>query len=223
MNASQHQSSTHQQSGFTLTELMITIAIGAILAAVAIPNFSGYVGNSRIVAQTNEIIGTVNRARSEAMKRNELVIVCPSKVDRTDPEKSTCRLGDAGEYNLGWLTYVNERIDPEAFALPEPDNYEDGKDHLELLAVQFGEDAGKLTMKGSKYGLNYFGFAPDGSLRSFNSDGSSVPVNDLIGDAVNIAVCDERGEDFGRLIQILHTGRTRIRRPEDGVVTCTPE
>ena len=67
-----------QQSGFTLYELMIVLAIGSIILVVAVPSFSGVMDNQRMTAATNEMVMTLNLAKSEAIKRVAYVSVCKS-------------------------------------------------------------------------------------------------------------------------------------------------
>lgn len=64
--------------GFTLIELMVTLAVLAILVTIAIPNFQMFVMNSRMATQTNDVITALSLARSEAVKRAANVTVCAS-------------------------------------------------------------------------------------------------------------------------------------------------
>jgi len=55
--------------GFTLLELIIAIGIVGILASMAMPAFDTQLKNSRLVSNTNLIIGAFNLARSEAINK----------------------------------------------------------------------------------------------------------------------------------------------------------
>lgn len=67
--------------GFTLIELMVTIALASILLAIAVPSFNSFVVSSRLVAQTNSIVAAINFTRSEAIKRNTSVSLCRAASD----------------------------------------------------------------------------------------------------------------------------------------------
>lgn len=64
--------------GFTLIELMVGVSVLAILLAVGIPSFSAIMRNNRIASGANNLVGALNFARSEAIKRGDPVTVCPS-------------------------------------------------------------------------------------------------------------------------------------------------
>lgn len=54
--------------GFTLIEMMIAIAVLAIIVSIAVPSFSRTIENARIATQTNDFITAANTARAEAIR-----------------------------------------------------------------------------------------------------------------------------------------------------------
>lgn len=82
-------------SGFTLVELMVALAIFAILASVALPAFDSFILNNRLRTYANDFAAAARLARSEALKRNGQVRLCMT-VDAT-----TCAA--SGSWEQGWL------------------------------------------------------------------------------------------------------------------------
>jgi type IV fimbrial biogenesis protein FimT len=80
-----------RQGGFTIVELMITVCLAAILFGFAIPSFRRMIVNNRLVTQTNDLIGAINYARSEAITQNSSVTFCRA-VDET---ATTCAASPA--------------------------------------------------------------------------------------------------------------------------------
>lgn len=64
-----------KHSGFTLIEMMVTIAIAGILVAIAVPSFQSIMINNRISTMTNDFVSGLALARSEAVKRGMSVRV----------------------------------------------------------------------------------------------------------------------------------------------------
>jgi len=85
-------------SGYTLMELIITLLIVSVLAAVAVPNMQVFVKNERLTSQINTLISHLMLARSEAVKRNQPVILCASS------NGATCTSSAAED---GWIVYVD--------------------------------------------------------------------------------------------------------------------
>ncbi len=68
--------SSRRERGFSLIELMVTVAVVAILAAVATPNLRSVIANNRLRSQTDEMIASLQMARGEAVRRNARIDVC---------------------------------------------------------------------------------------------------------------------------------------------------
>jgi type IV fimbrial biogenesis protein FimT len=64
------------QRGFTLIELMVTIAVAAILLAIATPSFTSIINSNRLTSASNEMVATLQAARMEAVRLNTAVNVC---------------------------------------------------------------------------------------------------------------------------------------------------
>lgn len=71
------------QEGFTLLELLVTISILAILVAIGLPSLRDFIVSNRLSSNVNGFIGLVNYARSEAIVRNQDVVICPKAATAT--------------------------------------------------------------------------------------------------------------------------------------------
>jgi type IV fimbrial biogenesis protein FimT len=87
------------QAGFTLIELLITAAILVIVLAFAVPSFESIIQNNRSVSLSNDLIGSLYLARSEAVKRGVSVSVCAA----ADTNYDSC----GNDWSLGWIVFVN--------------------------------------------------------------------------------------------------------------------
>lgn len=66
---------TKKNTGFTLLELIVVISIAGVLVALAVPSFKDAIRNSRLTTYSNEMVTSLNLARSEAIKRGKTVTV----------------------------------------------------------------------------------------------------------------------------------------------------
>jgi type IV fimbrial biogenesis protein FimT len=87
--------------GFTLIELMITLALAGLLLTLAAPAFNTFVASSRVMEQTNELVAALSFARSESVKRNATIFVC-----RAESETATDCAGDGTWRNFMITTAV---------------------------------------------------------------------------------------------------------------------
>lgn len=85
----------HITRGFTLIELMVTIAVLAVVIAIAAPSFTSVIQSNRTTALHHEVLGAIQVARSEAVKRRKDVIIC-----RTE-DQGICK--DGADWSAGWL------------------------------------------------------------------------------------------------------------------------
>lgn len=89
--------------GFTLVELLVTLAIGAILLAIAIPGYAFFLNASRLTAVTNDLVTALHLTRSEAIKRGMRVTAC--KTSNPMADLPTC--DSAANWQQGWLVFVD--------------------------------------------------------------------------------------------------------------------
>lgn len=87
----------NSQQGFTLIELFVTMLVALVLVGIGIPSFSSAMKNTQMAKSTNDLITSLNRARSEALKRGRNVRLCAVDGD--------C---DSVNWENGWIVFVDE-------------------------------------------------------------------------------------------------------------------
>jgi type IV fimbrial biogenesis protein FimT len=85
--------------GFTLVELMMALAIVAVLATVALPAFGNLLGRTRQQVAMADLQASLNQARSSAVSRGMHVIACPS-IDQLNCLHTT-------QWHHGWLLFAD--------------------------------------------------------------------------------------------------------------------
>jgi len=90
------------QKGFTAVELMVVVAIVAIVAALALPSFKPLLENWRIRQATEAMVTTIHYARSEAIKRGGGI-----RVQREATNSNCTADTDSSTWNCGWFVYYD--------------------------------------------------------------------------------------------------------------------
>jgi type IV fimbrial biogenesis protein FimT len=91
----------YRLNGFSVIELMIVVAVAAVLLATAVPSFNQTILNNRLATQVNELHTGLSLARSEAVKRNANVTVC----------QSSNGAGCNGSWQDGWIVFQDDNSD----------------------------------------------------------------------------------------------------------------
>ena len=129
-----------RQRGISLTELVFTSAIVAGLLGWGVPAFRDVTRDAARAREVNQFVQAIYLARSEAIKRNGVVSLCPSR----DGQRCS---GAATPWHAGWIVFVNaDRDQPAVRDAGEP-----------LLRVHPAWDAGRIVANRSTLSFRPFG------------------------------------------------------------------
>ena len=157
----------HQQTGFTLYELMITLMVVAIILSFGIPNLRDFTLNGRMTSAANDLHAAFLMARSEAAHAKTNVTICAS----ADPMgAANC----GGTWDQGYVVFID-------------DNANQARDAGEaILRSHPPADNGVLLRVAN--GATYFMYAPTG-LGRLDTGGNQA--------LSQVVICDERGNVTG--------------------------
>jgi type IV fimbrial biogenesis protein FimT len=192
----------NRSHGFTLMELMVTLAIAAAVIGIGVPSYREFSRNSRMVSVANDILGGVLTARTEAIKRQisgkGAISLCPSDDPTASDPK--CLAATARNFN-GWLVFLDDDGDCDR-----------GTAETVLRSGLNVTLSNSPQQKVNSYSNgSCVSFAPTGFLRT---TGRTT--------ATRVVFCDERGNteqagvklSVARGLEITTTGRARITRDQ---------
>jgi type IV fimbrial biogenesis protein FimT len=138
----------HQRAaqGFTLTELLMALAIAGVLAMIGAPAMGSLLARTRAASAEAAIAGTLRHARSAAIMRNARVLVCPSR------DGHLCSAGD--DWQHGWIVAQDSDHDGQ------PD------DNAAPITAQATMPAGTRVI--TSIGRGQIAFQPNGSAGGSN-------------------------------------------------------
>jgi len=189
-----------KQIGFTLVELMIAIAVVAVLATVGLPELQTFVKNSRLTGYTNDLVGSLNYARGEAVSTGQSNIML-------SPYTSVASVG----WNEGWRVWI-DRDNDDARASDGSEDIKEFKlddDNVTLKAEVISTACATGT---SATFFDDFGFFATGLLNAGASN-----------DCVRFSFCDDRSSEDKRRITVRRTGRVvlNVIKPTNAAYSTT--
>lgn len=141
------QEASTRTRGFSLAELLVSVAVLAILLAMAAPAYARLAGRTHAATARNALHASLNHARIVAATRNAQVVVCPSE-DANRCDRST-------RWQQGWIAFVD--LDRDAARSPDEP----------LLHVAQAQPA-DIAILGTQ-GRLHVTFRPDGSVTGSNA------------------------------------------------------
>lgn len=137
-----------RQAGLSLTELLLAIALLCVVTGFSVPTFRTLQQDAIRSRQINQFVQSIHLARSEAMKRNAVVSLCPSRNGRACAQPGT-------NWGAGWLVFENVNRDaPAEVDAGEP-----------LVQVYPAWDGGRI--RGNRETLSFRSFGQSGVTATF--------------------------------------------------------
>ncbi|RZI82924.1 MAG: prepilin-type N-terminal cleavage/methylation domain-containing protein [Rubrivivax sp.] len=176
MNKRAFRHRSPRDKGFTLVELMVTVAILVILLAIGVPSMQKFLAKRVALANADTLASGMKFARSEALKRGQPVSMCiTTSADNVAP---TCA-NSTVDWASGWLIYVDSTSGC-AF----------NNTQLLVKVQQSFTNSGALTGSAARRCLT---FTPDGMALGFNTTVTAAPPGTADSSAKRCVVLSNQG------------------------------
>lgn len=180
------------RNGFSLIELMVVVAIVAILAGLAAPSFTELLRNNRLAAASSALQVSLSLARSEAVKRG------------SDARVTVAANGAAGSWVNGWTVFVDKTAAAHGGVGPTTDDTSaEGWTRLEVV----GAPSGPISVDQT------------GTLQYFSYNGQGRIIDVAGGGVANRSFWFSYGTSQKYCLIVNNTGRVRVARA-DGTASC---
>jgi len=179
-------------------ELLVTLAVAAVLLGVGVPSFRDFMRNGRLTGAANDLLITIVTARNEAVRRQTVVSICPTTTPET-PDTANCTAGAT----QGWIAFIDADSSCQRDGAELADNQN-------VVATMAKHSLVTTTKNGS-----CISFAANGFRRVVTGQPNTLRV----------MFCDSRGINpiyagmpaataisFARGLEVLPTGRASVSR-----------
>jgi type IV fimbrial biogenesis protein FimT len=134
----------HAEQGFTLVELLMALAVMAILVMFAVPSFNSLMDSSKLTAASNALLSSMHLARSEAIKRGGRVVLCKTFDGVVCAER--------GGWEQGWMVFHDSNNNGE-------------RDSNEVVVQRIQPLSASLRLTGNSTVARYVSFISTGGTR----------------------------------------------------------
>lgn len=135
----------HRRSpGFTLLDLLVSLAIGALLLGLGVPGYRAWIADMELRDRVEALVEAMSYARAEAIKRGQRVNLCPTR------DGAHCATD--GRWEAGWLLFADA-------------NHDGDRDDDETIVRREGPAPRGITVRGNRPVAGYVSYTAFGQTR----------------------------------------------------------
>lgn len=186
--------SIRAQAGFTMTELLVTMGIAAMLMAIGVPSYRYVTYSNRVSGEINSLLGDLQYARSEAVKEGQQVTMCPANSSLSGCAGSTA-------WQSGWIIFSDVNSNQTVASVAN------------ILRVRLAFSSKPTDTLVSDNSLQFVSFNREGFATAFPSTAAGYVTFKLHTTPLT--------SDWTRCLQLFSTGMMNTERTTDPQANCT--
>lgn len=174
------------QQGFTIIELMVTLAVTGVVLFYAVPSFNVQIKNGRLTSNVNQLVAAMHLGRSEASKRRVPVVICTSTSALNEGSESC---DTSASWNEGWIAFGDANDNGSYDAANE-----------DLLQAQ-GAQGNRLSVSATNEISESITYLPNGFARlALDNEARRFIVYCI----------EDEDDEFSRVLALSNSGRPQV-------------